>query len=160
MNTLIPLFSLENKKIDEKLLERCLLNEYGQATAIAINSHLFSCGAYRDRTPNSVYALNLEIDFITGKKERKNGEYENIYSCVVVGQSGAFLLADDNSSYAEISEKINVLKPFIELCKLCEFSPFAVAHISDGDRYLSQLEYEMHGWQFKCEVLSEEGGAE
>lgn len=160
MSILIPLLSLENKKLDKKLLQRCLLNEYGQATTIAENLQFFSWGVYRDRPKNSVYALSSEIDFITEKKEHKNGGYENIYSCVVVGQSGAFLLADESLTYTEISNTINVLKPFIELCKLCEFDPFAVAHISDGDSYLSHLEYERHGWQFECEVLSGEGGAE
>lgn len=160
MSILIPLLNLENKKLDEELLQRCLLNEYGQATAIAENLQLSSWGVYQDRPKDSVYALSSEIDFITGKKELKNGRYENIYSRVVVGQSGAFLLEDESLTYTEISNTINVLKPFIELCNLCEFTPFAVAHISDGDSYLSRLEYERCGWQFKCEVLCGEGGAE
>ena len=158
MSILIPLLNLEGKKLDTGLLKSCLIKN-GRSTAIASNLQLFSFGVYRDRPKNSVYELTSEIDFETGKKERKNGRYVSIFSRVVIGQSGAFLLADDKSPYTEINNAINALKPFIELCELCKFKPFAVAHISDGDFYLSEDDYyrEIRNPLYECEVLNEDG---
>lgn len=138
---LISLIDLcEEEKLDVTLLKRTLLDECGRATSISENLNLFCWdGNFDEKSDTQKYSLYAKITFQIYKA--KNKKEDDVFVEVVVGQSGVFLRVDKQALLGETQEKINKIKPFLELCKICVFAPKYVAHYSDGDYFLSSADF-------------------
>lgn len=144
---LVALVDISPKKLDYYTIERFLIDERGKATTAGNNLKLLGLGVYKNRNSDQVYDLLHEIDFVTGKKNTKKGTAKCEYSRVILGQSGAFLKVAIDTPYVEVERIRQILQPLAEICKLCAFRPYAVAHYSDGDYFVSKEEYDQTVWK-------------
>lgn len=144
---LVALVDISPQKLDCYTIERFLIDERGRATTAGNNLKLFCWGVYKKQNSDQVYDLSSEIVFVTGKKNTKKGTAECEYSRVILGQSGAFLKVAIDTPYIEVERIRQILQPLAEICKLCAFHPYAVAHYSDGDYFVSKEEYDQSVWK-------------
>lgn len=142
---LIPLIEMGNLKLDEDGLRRALLNDRGQGSTAWQNFNLDTYSAdFDEKDKTQVYDLSFEL-----WAKKRNPIY-------VVGQGGLFLKSDKLNSCENVNKVISESKNFIEFCKAFLFKPVALAHLQDGDCYLSIDEYSRSARLFEnVEVLEE-----
>lgn len=122
---LITLIDGKSQKIDFRLVNDMLIDRKGRGTTICENLG-FDCISYRFEE-RQTYSIHFEAESFSDELK------------FIVGQSGLFLKLQDDS-YSHVEEIIDKYNGFIQLCRLCLFSPVGVAHLTDGDYYINPIE--------------------
>lgn len=136
--TLVSLIEMHDSKLDKNALRKALIGNDGKGTEVWKKFKFNTLNSDFDERNNAqIYDLSYEIWLGLPIKYK-----------YVFGQRGLFLKIDKSASYETVINAITNAKDFVDFCKAFLFKPVAIAHIGDGDYYMSYKEYQKNSHLF------------